>query len=161
MFNKNFVDDRIRTADLWFRTQLLYQLSHKHCPVLYNFLPFRFLLLIPRHNFQFRLMNQNRQKQIFRVLSQNGTSGKGQKGQNVYLNEIKSKMHLKHNKILVVKSRFLFNKYTKLFSKFIIVRTYWPFILSKHVSVGLKAQEAVKGLRQIERNLTEKKLPIK
>ena len=88
MFNKNFVDDRIRTADLWFRTQLLYQLSHKHCPVLYNFLPFRFLLLIPRHNFQFRLMNQNRQKQIFRVLSQNGTSGKGQKGQNVYLNEM-------------------------------------------------------------------------
>ena len=31
MFNINFADDWIRTADLWCRKQLLYQLSHNHC----------------------------------------------------------------------------------------------------------------------------------
>ena len=31
MFNKNFADDWIRTADLWCWKQLLYQLSHNHC----------------------------------------------------------------------------------------------------------------------------------
>ena len=28
----NFADDWIRTADLWYWKQLLYQLSHNHCP---------------------------------------------------------------------------------------------------------------------------------
>ena len=32
MLNINFADDWIRTADLWYRKQLLYQLSHNHCP---------------------------------------------------------------------------------------------------------------------------------
>ena len=32
MFNKNFADDWIRTADLWCRKRPLYQLSHNHCP---------------------------------------------------------------------------------------------------------------------------------
>ena len=32
MFNINFADDWIRTADLWYRKQLLFQLSHNHCP---------------------------------------------------------------------------------------------------------------------------------
>ena len=32
IFNINFWDDWIRTADLWSWKQLLYQLSHNHCP---------------------------------------------------------------------------------------------------------------------------------
>ena len=32
MFNVNFTDDCIRTVDLWYRKQLLYQLSYNHCP---------------------------------------------------------------------------------------------------------------------------------
>ena len=32
MFNINFAVDWIRTADLWYHKQLLYQLSHNHCP---------------------------------------------------------------------------------------------------------------------------------
>ena len=28
----NFADDWIRTADLWYQKQPLYQLSHNHCP---------------------------------------------------------------------------------------------------------------------------------
>ena len=34
MFNINFVNDWIRTADLWYRKQPLYHLSHNHCPSL-------------------------------------------------------------------------------------------------------------------------------
>ena len=29
--NKFFADDWIRTVDLWYQMQLLYQLSHNHC----------------------------------------------------------------------------------------------------------------------------------
>ena len=32
MFNLIFADGWIRTVDLWYRKQLLYQLSHNHCP---------------------------------------------------------------------------------------------------------------------------------
>ena len=32
-FMKIFADDRIRTADLWFWKQLLWQRSHNHCPI--------------------------------------------------------------------------------------------------------------------------------
>ena len=32
MSNINFADDWIRTADLWYQKQSLYQLSHNHCP---------------------------------------------------------------------------------------------------------------------------------
>ena len=32
MFNINFANDWIRTADLWCRKRPLYQLSHNHCP---------------------------------------------------------------------------------------------------------------------------------
>ena len=32
MFNINFADDWIRTADLWYQKQLLYQLTHNHIP---------------------------------------------------------------------------------------------------------------------------------
>ena len=35
MFKINFVDDWIRTADLWYCKQLLYQLSHNLCPTLF------------------------------------------------------------------------------------------------------------------------------
>ena len=31
MFNINIADDWIQTMDLWYRKQLLYQLSHYHC----------------------------------------------------------------------------------------------------------------------------------
>ena len=34
MFNLNFADDWIQTADLWYWKQPLYQLSHNHCPEL-------------------------------------------------------------------------------------------------------------------------------
>ena len=40
MFNMNFADDWIRTADLWYWKQPLYQLSHNH-----NHFPFLFLCL--------------------------------------------------------------------------------------------------------------------
>ena len=33
MFNINFADNWIRTADLWCRKRPLYQLNHNHCPV--------------------------------------------------------------------------------------------------------------------------------
>ena len=33
MFRRNFADDWIRTADLRYRKQPLYQLSHNHCPL--------------------------------------------------------------------------------------------------------------------------------
>ena len=36
MFNKNFADDWIRTADLWCRKRPLFQLSHKHCPPIFR-----------------------------------------------------------------------------------------------------------------------------
>ena len=29
---KNFADDSIRTADIWYWKQPIYQLSHNHCP---------------------------------------------------------------------------------------------------------------------------------
>ena len=32
MFIINFANDWIRTSDLWFWKQPLYQLSHNHCP---------------------------------------------------------------------------------------------------------------------------------
>ena len=32
MFNINFANDWIQTADLWYQKQLLYQLSHNHWP---------------------------------------------------------------------------------------------------------------------------------
>ena len=32
MFNKNLADNWIQTADLWCWKQLLYHLSHNHCP---------------------------------------------------------------------------------------------------------------------------------
>ena len=32
MSNLNFADDWIRTAGLWCGKQMLYQLSHNHCP---------------------------------------------------------------------------------------------------------------------------------
>ena len=32
MFNINFADDWIRTTDLWYQEQPLYQLSHNHFP---------------------------------------------------------------------------------------------------------------------------------
>ena len=32
IYKQIFADDWIRTADLWFRKRLLYQLSHNHCP---------------------------------------------------------------------------------------------------------------------------------
>ena len=32
MFNINFADDWIQTVDLRYQKQLLYQLSHDHCP---------------------------------------------------------------------------------------------------------------------------------
>ena len=37
MFNINFADDWIQTADLWNRKQPLYQLSHNHFPILSKF----------------------------------------------------------------------------------------------------------------------------
>ena len=33
MFNINFTNHRIRTTNLWYRKQPLYQLCHNHCPV--------------------------------------------------------------------------------------------------------------------------------
>ena len=33
MFNINFTNDWIRTVDLWYQKQPLYQLSHNHFPV--------------------------------------------------------------------------------------------------------------------------------
>ena len=39
MFNINFfADNWNRTADLWYRKWPLYQLSHNHCPFVYNLL---------------------------------------------------------------------------------------------------------------------------
>ena len=35
MFNINFANDWIRTADLWYRKRPLYQLSHNHFPKKY------------------------------------------------------------------------------------------------------------------------------
>ena len=32
-FNINFANDWIRTTDLWYHKQPLYQLSHNHCPI--------------------------------------------------------------------------------------------------------------------------------
>ena len=37
MFNINFANDWIQTADLWHWKQPLYQLSHNHCPGLILF----------------------------------------------------------------------------------------------------------------------------
>ena len=34
MVNKNFANDWIRTADLWFQKRPLCQLSHNHCPLI-------------------------------------------------------------------------------------------------------------------------------
>ena len=34
MLNIHFADDWIQTMDLWYWKQLLYQLSHNHCPSL-------------------------------------------------------------------------------------------------------------------------------
>ena len=31
-----FADDWIQTEDLWYRKQLLYKLSHNHCPAVVN-----------------------------------------------------------------------------------------------------------------------------
>ena len=41
MFNNNFAGDWSRTADLWYRKRLLYQLSHNHFLGLFFY--FRFL----------------------------------------------------------------------------------------------------------------------
>ena len=38
MFNNFFADDWIRITDLWNRKQLLYQLSHNHCPTFVSFI---------------------------------------------------------------------------------------------------------------------------
>ena len=35
MFNVNFTNDWIQTADLWYWKRPLYQLSHNHCPISY------------------------------------------------------------------------------------------------------------------------------
>ena len=35
---KSFTNDWIRTADLWCRERLLYQLSHNHCPIVALFI---------------------------------------------------------------------------------------------------------------------------
>ena len=32
MFNINIANDWIQTADLWYQKELLYELSHNHCP---------------------------------------------------------------------------------------------------------------------------------
>ena len=44
-----FANDWIRTADLWNQKQLLYQLSHHHCPILlqyYEHLMVRLIFLL-------------------------------------------------------------------------------------------------------------------
>ena len=47
MFNKNFANDWIRTADLWCRKRPLYHLSHNHFPVVYCYAA---KLLIPNQS---------------------------------------------------------------------------------------------------------------
>ena len=46
MGKTKFASDWIRTVDLWRWQQLLYQLSHKHCPVSFSFLTHFFLFLL-------------------------------------------------------------------------------------------------------------------
>ena len=46
MGKTKFASDWIRTVDLWRWQQLLYRLSHKHCPVSFSFLTHFFLFLL-------------------------------------------------------------------------------------------------------------------
>ena len=64
MFNINFANDWIQTADLWYWKQPLYQLSHNHCPrtgkLMYksgiNILPDFTLLYCPKFSLYCRLL---------------------------------------------------------------------------------------------------------
>ena len=46
MFYKNFDNDWIQTADLWYWKRPLYQLSHNHCPYSVSLILFQFLILV-------------------------------------------------------------------------------------------------------------------
>ena len=53
MFNINFANDWIQTADLWYRKQPLYQLSHNHCSKIYNFKMKTFFVNVWENDFVF------------------------------------------------------------------------------------------------------------
>ena len=47
-YSINFANGWIRTADLWYRKQLLYQLSHNHCPTILYLLHISIKCVLPK-----------------------------------------------------------------------------------------------------------------
>ena len=61
MFDKSSANDWIRTADLWCRRRLFYQLSHNHCPI-FDIIKVSFNHLVP-------LMNNPFDQQLFHYMA--------------------------------------------------------------------------------------------